>query len=261
VTLFGGAPGAGKSALTMQLVVDALRATSTLRAVVCNIEMPTSTLLDRQLARLSGVDLTLIRHRRLNGEHSDAIDRGLNTLESIADRLAFVRQPFNLENVAHTADEFQADLLLLDYIQRIPPPDKHSDKRGAIDATMNYLREFAEAGFAVLVVAAVSRSRDSKGRSSYSEGLNLASFRESSELEFGCDDAFILIPEEGENADTVNLRHLKSRHGEALDMELQFQRRCQRFTPIRSSKPDPNLKADLAKLWEKQNTEESDGEE
>src|SRR5215813_9297470 len=49
VALIGGAPGAGKTAFTMQLLVDALRLTPTLRAVVCNVEMPPAVLLDRQL--------------------------------------------------------------------------------------------------------------------------------------------------------------------------------------------------------------------
>src|SRR5436309_10425162 len=40
VALLGGAPGAGKTAFTMQCAVDALRLTPTLRAVVCNVEMP-----------------------------------------------------------------------------------------------------------------------------------------------------------------------------------------------------------------------------
>ena len=40
VTLFGGAPGAGKTAFAMQAVTDALRLTPTLRALVCNVEMP-----------------------------------------------------------------------------------------------------------------------------------------------------------------------------------------------------------------------------
>src|SRR5437588_3260140 len=62
VSLLGGAPGAGKTAFTMQAVVDALRLTPTLRAVVCNVEMGPPMLLDRQLARLSGIDGSLIRH-------------------------------------------------------------------------------------------------------------------------------------------------------------------------------------------------------
>ena len=56
VTLFGGAPGAGKTAFTMQGAIDALRLTPTLKALVCNVEMPAAVLLDRQLARLSGID-------------------------------------------------------------------------------------------------------------------------------------------------------------------------------------------------------------
>ena len=47
VTLIGGAPGAGKTAFVMQGVIDALRMTPTLRALVCNIEMPPAVLLDR----------------------------------------------------------------------------------------------------------------------------------------------------------------------------------------------------------------------
>src|SRR5262245_16055053 len=57
VSLIGGAPGAGKTAFTMQAVIDGLRLTPTLRAVCCNVEMPPAVLLDRQLARLSGIDL------------------------------------------------------------------------------------------------------------------------------------------------------------------------------------------------------------
>src|SRR5262245_12112152 len=56
VTLIGGAPGAGKTCLTMQMVFDALMLTPALRAMVCNVEMSPSVLLDRQLARLAGID-------------------------------------------------------------------------------------------------------------------------------------------------------------------------------------------------------------
>jgi replicative DNA helicase len=253
VSLIGGAPGAGKTAFTMQLLVDALRMTPTLRAVVCNIEMAPAVLLDRQLARLSGIDLTVIRHRRLGAEHADRIDQALSTLEPLAERLAFVRQPFDLANVAATADAFETDLLLLDYIQRIPPPGEHADKRGSVNATMNYLRQFADAGVAVVVVSAIGRTKDSKGRSTYSgEGLNLASFRESSELEFGADDAFILTADD-DQGDAVTLRHLKSRHGECRDITLTFDRRLQRFaTGGATGEPRPDkgkMKSALAALW------------
>jgi replicative DNA helicase len=258
VTLIGGAPGAGKTAFVMQCTVDALRLTPTLRAVVCNIEMPPDVLLDRQLARLSGVDLTTIRYRRLTAEHSERIDAGLTTLAEVCDRLAFVRPPFDLDNIANVADEFDAGLIVLDYIQRIQPPGEHGDKRGSVNATMNHLRAFADADVAVIVLSAVGRTKDDQGRSSYAgTGMNLASFRESSELEFGADDAFILHPEADKaEENTMRLRHLKSRHGEARDMLLTFDRPRMSFTPLsddeaaeRTSKPHKRgtRKADSAK--------------
>ena len=253
VTLLGGAPGSGKTAFTMQAVVDALRLTPTLRAVVCNIEMPPGVLLDRQLARLSGVDLTTIRYRRLTAEHSERIDAGLTTLAEVCDRLAFVRPPFDLANIAAVADEFDAGLIVLDYIQRIQPPGEHGDKRGSVDATMNHLRAFADAGVAVVVLSAVGRTKDKQGRSSYSgEGLSLASFRESSELEFGADDAFILTPDRDSE---VILRHLKSRNGECRDLRLTFDKPLQRFTPIDAGNVTSNgerpgkLRSAIAELW------------
>ena len=240
ITLLGGAPGAGKTAFAMQLVTDALRLTPTLRALVCNVEMPARVLMDRQLARLSGIDLGTIRYRRFGAEHADRLDQAMYTLEPLAERLAFVRPPFDLQNVADSADGFHADLLLLDYIQRIPPPGNHADKRMAVNATMNFLRQFADAGVAVLVLAAVGRTKDSKGRSSYAgDGLNLASFRESSELEFGADDAFILVPAEdrGEYAPiTMTLKHLKARHTQPKDLALAFDRPTQHF----GDAPDPH---------------------
>jgi replicative DNA helicase len=253
VLLLGGAPGAGKTAFSMQAVVDALRLTSDLRAVVCNVEMTPAALLDRQLARLSGIDLAPIRYRQLGSQHADRIDQAMNTLEHLADRLAFVRPPFDLMNVAATADAFDARLLLLDYIQRIPPPGEHGDKRGAVNATMDYLRQFADEGMAVIVISAIGRTRDGKGRSSYTgEGLNLASFRESSELEFGCDDAFILTADD-DQSDAVTLRHLKSRHGECRDLPLAFHRAQQRFGSAGGNpgpRPDASrLRSALTSLW------------
>ncbi len=253
VTLLGGAPGAGKTAFTMQCVVDALRLTLDLRAVVTNVEMPPAVLLDRQLARLSGVALTTIRRRQLTPDYAANIDAGLATLDAVADRLAFVRPPFDLANVAAVADAFDAGLIVLDYIQRISPPGNNGDKRTAVDATMGFLRAFADAGLAVVVLSAVGRTKDKSGRSSYSgDGLNLASFRESSELEFGADDAWILTP--GQD-DAVTLRHLKSRNGECHDIALTFDRPLQRFTdqgfqdPFAGANGSGNLLSQTPRPW------------
>jgi replicative DNA helicase len=271
VTLIGGAPGQGKTALTMQWLIDALMLTPSLKALVCNVEMSPSTLLDRQLARLAEVDLTLIRYRRLMTEHSKAIQRGMQALESLAERLAFVRPLFDLANIARSADAYGADLLLIDYIQRISAHGDHGDGRDAVKATMSSLRQFADAGVAIIVVAALARSKDAKGRSSYTDGLSLASFRETSELEYGADDAFILTLDDGEAASSscVTLKHLKSRNSEARDLALNFDRKHQRFTPAEpteTAKPDKRadkgrLQAALRALWDGARPAQEDGED
>jgi replicative DNA helicase len=180
----------------------------------------------------------------------------MQALDDVADRLAFVRPPFDLRNVAESADAFDAGLIVLDYVQRIRSPGEHDDRRGAVSETMDYLRQFADAGVAVFAVAALARSKDKTGRASYADGLSLASFRETSELEYGADDAFILVPDDdGASPSCVVLKHLKSRHGEAKDITLSFDGPHRRFTPVEPAarpspkKPDGKLMAALQALW------------
>jgi replicative DNA helicase len=243
VTLLGGAPGAGKTALVMQCVVEALRHTGTLRALVANVEMSPAALLDRQLARLSGIEAEAIRHRRFTAEHADRLDAGLATVESFADRLAFLEPPFDLANVAHAADAHGADVVVLDYLQRILPPGDVTDTRLRVNATMDMLRQFAAAGCAVLALSAVGRSRDNAGRSTYAaSAMSLASFRDSGELEYGADDAFLLAPADEAEPNVVRLSHLKCRHGAQRTVDLHFDRARQAFTLLDDAvdaRPEP----------------------
>jgi len=272
VTLLGGAPGAGKTALVMACVVEALRHTGTLKALVANVEMSPAALLDRQLARLSGIEAEVIRHRRFTADHADRLDAGLATVESFVERLAFLEPPFDLANVAHAADAHGADVVVLDYLQRIMPPGEVADPRLRANAVMGMLRQFAGQGCAVLALSAVGRSRDNAGRSTYAAGsMSLASFRDSGELEYGADDAFLLAPVDDADPNVVRLSHLKCRHGAQRTVDLRFDRARQAFTllddavdarptssPARGKRgrkpqyatPDPAFSPErLAELW------------
>ncbi|ELP30844.1 replicative DNA helicase [Rhodopirellula baltica SWK14] len=258
VALLGGSPGMGKTAFVMQSVVTAMSADDSLRVCVANVEMPPERLLERQLSRLSDVSLTDIQDRTLNDRQRERLSDAFDTLDDIADRLVFVRSPMSLENVADAADSIDADLIVLDYIQRIRPVGKHDDKRGSVDATMDSIRRFANAGCCVIALSAVGRSKDAKGRSSYSgDGLSLASFRESSELEYGADDAYLIVPAKNSDDDAddgvvdVELRQLKSRYGKPTDIELTFDRTRQRFelTEPPMSEEHQRLRDSIAGLW------------
>lgn len=258
VMLLGGAPGAGKTALAMQWTLDALRLSPDLRALVVNVETAPAVLLDRQLARLSGIPLATVRDREFGELHGERLAFGIDAVEQIADRLAFLAPPFDLPSIATAADDFGADLLVLDYAQRIDAATSqgngHADKRNAVNVLMDYLRRFAGAGVGVLALAAVGRTKDAKGRSSYAaEGLGLASFRESSELEFGCDSAYMLS--RGRGPDDADLRCLKNRHGEPTDLRLRFDGSLQRFETADdfaafNGSPAPQTPVErIAELW------------
>ena len=97
---------------------------------------------------------------------------------------------------------------------------------------MSYLRQFADANAAVIVVSSVGRQKDTRGRSSYAgDSLNLASFKESGELEFGADDAYILAPSP-DDRHVHELKHLKARHREQEHIVLRFDGRIQRFEAV-----------------------------
>ena len=251
--LLGGAPGAGKTAFAMQIVIDALRMNGALKALVCNVEMLPRHLLDRQMARLSGIDGIEIRHRRLQAEHRARIEGAQATLNGVADRLCFLRAPHTLERMAQAAQTTGAKLLLFDYLQRIRSDGTQRDQRAAVNHLMSKLRDFAESGRAVIAIAAVGRTKDKQGRTSYDAGgMNLASFRESSELEYGADDAYILVPNGG--PEKVLLKHVKSRYGAQQDIPLNFHRPCQRFTSVDAPAQVPNTaptaaEAELERIW------------
>ena len=228
-TGLGGGPGSGKTSLSMQLMVDGLRLSDELRVLVANVEMAPGVLMDRQLSRLSGIDLNIIQERKFQAEHTARLHAGFAELEFICGRLGFVKGPFTFDNVAAAADELEPQILVLDYLQRFQSSASGDDRRGGLDQSMSLIRRFADAGSCVFVVSALARQKNSQGRSGYdAETLTMAAFRDSSEIEFGLDDAYILTT--GKEPSERVLKHLKSRNGECRDIALEFNGSVQRFS-------------------------------
>ena len=224
--LFGGAPGSGKTAALLQMGVDLLRLNESARLLVANVEMSPALLLERVVSRLSAVPLTAIADRALTPEQMERVRSAVASLEPVAGRLAFLNPPYSLEHVAAAGTAFGANVLVLDYIQRFSVGDGAKDKREELETGMSVIRRFCDAGAAVLVAAAVARQKGKAG-STY-KGLNLASFRGSSELEFGTDSAFVLVPDD---SDGIKFQCEKNRLGPPADIVTTFDPTVQTFAP------------------------------
>ena len=81
--------------------------------------------------------MTTIRRSYDSGPNMPSGSTPGSPLGPLCERLAFVSPPYDLSNVASSADDFEAGLIVLDYIQRIGPPGDHADNRGSVDATMD----------------------------------------------------------------------------------------------------------------------------
>jgi replicative DNA helicase len=224
--LFGGAPGGGKTAALLQIGIDLLRLNPAARLLVANVEMVPALLVERIVSRLSSVPLTAIANRTLTTDQLNRVKTAVATLAPVAGRLAFLHAPFALEHVAAAGTAFGANVLVLDYVQRFTVGDPSKDKREQLETAATVLRRFCDAGAAVLVASAVARQKHAGG-STY-KGLNLASFRGSSELEYGADAAYLLVPTEGGG---INLQCEKNRYGAVADILTAFDPTTQTFTP------------------------------
>ena len=224
--LFGGAPGGGKTAALLQVGIDLLRLNPAARLLVANVEMVPALLVERIASRLAAVPLTAIADRTLTAEQLGRVRTAVDALAPVAGRLAFLHAPFALEHVAAAGTAFGANVLLLDYIQRFSIGDPSKDRREQLETAATVLRRFCDAGAAVLVASAVARQK-SAGGSTY-RGLNLASFRGSSELEYGTDAAYLLEPD---GAGGIRFRCEKNRYGAVADILTAFDPTIQKFTP------------------------------
>jgi replicative DNA helicase len=224
--LFGGAPGGGKTAALEQVGIDVLRLNESARLLVANVEMVPALLVERVVSRLSAVPLTAIADRTLTADQLGRVRAAVDALAPVAGRLAFLHAPFALEHVAAAGTKFEANVLALDYIQRFTVGDGKGDKREQLETAATVLRRFCDAGAAVLVASAVARQR-SAGGSTY-KGLNLASFRGSSELEYSGDAAYLLVPDD---AGAITLQCEKNRYGAVADILTRFDPATQTFSP------------------------------
>lgn len=242
VTVVGAPPGAGKTALASQIMFDGLERDESLIAYVCNAEMNFEALMRRELTRATRIKSEYLRFGVLDAHDLERIDQAAKGIAGKLERTRFYVDSVDMTSLADLLDR-PPGLVVIDYLQKFSPPDKEA--RQGVNVVMAVLRKLANHGHAVLALSATKR--DAKGKHSAGE-LDLSSFRESGEVEYNADSAYVMADQGPVNEDTswlrsVMLKHVKNRHGAKVDHDLTFNMPLMEFTKAEIDGFDPDLGA------------------
>lgn len=239
IAIIAAPPKTGKTALSMQIVADALACNPSLKAYIANCELSPYALMMRLLARASGIPAADLRFGLRSKDDIERLEMGVKRLGAIADRLIFYAGPFAMDAITRTFSDagVGGGLLVVDYLQRLRLVSGESphDTRIELESVMSAMRGLADAGLGIIGISAVARQKG-KGGSDY-QGIGLASLRGSSELEYGADSVWLLHGGGGgDDARTAALGETMmsfecaaNRHGDIAQIPLIFEKKRMAF--------------------------------
>ncbi|MDM4014690.1 DnaB-like helicase C-terminal domain-containing protein [Roseiconus lacunae] len=233
-------PNGGKTALAGQVAFETLEHNPDIPVVIANAETGFEALLKRELTGRTNVPSKALRLANLTDAQIAEIESAAADIESLAaDRLHVLPiSHCKTDGLKRIQGEVKPGLLVVDYLQKFA--DRGKDLRIAINDVVDQLRVMASEGWAILALSATTRVSGSGGSSHDSSKLTLASFKESGEIEFNLDSAYILRDQGDVDGDKAVRRVLldcvKNRHDEKPEKKLTFNMRRMRFEAV---EPEP----------------------
>ena len=221
---FTGAPGVGKSALALQIVLDATLANPDLVSAWCLGEMTKTAIAARAIANWdSKASVTLDQAI----QKTEAAQEVAANLHAYADRIKIIMPPLNFANMAQVVERSGASILVIDYLQLVNGIDPRADRRTEIDSVIRGVRALAiSSNLAVILISNLA-----KQNGEYRIG-NIG--KESSEIDYQVDSFFIgesaldeSLLENGKKR--ITWRCMKNRHGEQKDFTTAFSGAHQQF--------------------------------
>ncbi|MCP4819080.1 MAG: AAA family ATPase, partial [Shimia sp.] len=190
ITIIGAPPGAGKTALTTQIAFEAMDRHPELTLCIANAEMEVRELLKRELSRRSGIGHKTISKglAGLRTQRHHSVTKAYEELLPAIRRTRHMTPPFSCEGLEELL-LVDPGILIVDYLQKFK--SAATDARAGVDEVMTCLRELAMQGWAVLALSATTRGNSKKGGHD-PQSLSLSSFKESGEIEFNADAAYVL---------------------------------------------------------------------
>lgn len=224
ITVIGAPPGRGKSTLAWQMTMSALNKTDTLTAGLCSTEMGPEFYFGQAVARAANIPLTAVQNEQLTKQQVEML---MTAAESMQDMSRVWMCEKDSDSLRRMVKEHQPGLVMIDYLQKLEISKGHRlDDRQRVAVACAVARDIADGGAAVLLVAAVSRQKDKSGKSGYA-GLDLASFRDSSAIEYCADSAYILHREP--SSCEARLQCVKNRYGPVEDVDMVIEPSTQTY--------------------------------
>ncbi|MDG2292157.1 MAG: DnaB-like helicase C-terminal domain-containing protein [Phycisphaerales bacterium] len=221
-------PGAGKTALALQLTLSMLESNVQKSALWAMGEMTPKHLRNRSLQCLSGMGIGLLKrsYEQLDKRQGDVKRQAVEHLRDIGNRLHFLQSPLTPATIEQQIIASGACWCVVDYLQ-LCRGDRATDSRlEELDGIVAALTRIAQIHRCVLILI----SDMPKG------GMNkrdiFDAFKGTSEIGFMADLAYtgeVIGDEKDAQEVTVEWRCLKNRHGSQKDLHTRFDRNTQRF--------------------------------
>jgi len=222
---FTGAPGVGKSALALQIVLDATLDNPDLVSAWCLGEMTKTAIAARAIANW-GYPTNLVTLDQAI-QKTEAAQALADDLHKCADRIKIIMPPLNFANMAQVVERTKASILVIDYLQLVNGINPRADRRTEIDSVIRGVRALAiSSNLAVILI-----SNMAKQNGEFRIG-NIG--KESSEIDYQVDSLYV-----GESAldeplldngkKRITWRCMKNRHEEQRDFTTAFSGAYQQF--------------------------------
>jgi len=227
----GGRPSTGKTALTVQFMLDIAK---TRKVLYCSLETSADRLFQRGIANRSGVELrTLIRHELQREDEKQCVSDAMSPY--VEKHLFYEAEAggWTVEQVRSCALQLQSEVVFIDYLSLLEQGGK--DMYEQVTLISKKLRTMAQ-NTGITVIALSQLNREAKG-----EMAGMHNLRQSGQVEQDADIVLILVrPDEpnrqGKIAPSQSKRYLrveKCRDGAShVQIPLHFDGKTQRFTVI-----------------------------
>ena len=220
-------PGAGKTALALQLTLSMLENNESKTALWAMGEMTPKQLRNRSLQCMSGMGMGLLKrsYEQLNPRQAETKREAVEHLRLIGERMHFLQSPLSPATIEQQIVAAGACWCVVDYIQ-LCKADRATDSRlEELDSIVAALTRIAQIQRCVMVL--ISDMPKGAGRRDIFDA-----FKGTSEIAYMADIAFtgeVIGDDKDAEEVTVEWRCLKNRHGSQKDLSTRFDRGSQRF--------------------------------